>query len=85
MKRLALGLLATIASVSSACLATGGNPDDNPPAGENRQILNYYILAVAILAEQPHSGGLWTQALPGVAASIGLAGSIAPSPVPLPA
>ena len=33
----ALGLLALlIASVCTACLATGGNPDDNPPAGENR-------------------------------------------------
>ena len=37
VKRLALGLLGLlIASVCSACLATGGNPDDNPPAGENR-------------------------------------------------
>jgi hypothetical protein len=37
VKRLALGLLALlIASLCSACLATGGNRDDNPPDGENR-------------------------------------------------
>jgi hypothetical protein len=37
VKRLALSLLALlIASLCSACTATTGNPDDNPPAGENR-------------------------------------------------
>jgi hypothetical protein len=39
------------------------------------QILNYYILAVAILAGD-YVGAL-TQGLPGIAASIGLGGSVA--------
>jgi hypothetical protein len=37
VKRLALSLSAVlIAWLCSACFTTGGNPDDNPPAGDNR-------------------------------------------------
>jgi hypothetical protein len=40
VKRLALSLpAALIAFLCSACFTTGGSPDDNPPAGDNRPAL----------------------------------------------